>query len=71
MCYRDGATGRAGWAFAHPVFQRSEETNPTKLQNFFKLYVPTVDVVKIEVLPTQFLQDCAAPGSNLALLIDV
>ena len=47
VLYRGGATGWAGWAFAHPVFQRSEAKNPSKLQNSCNLYVPTVDVVKI------------------------
>ena len=44
---RGGATGWAGWAFAHPVFQRSEAKNLSKLQNSCNVYAPTVDVVKI------------------------
>ena len=44
---RGGATGWAGWAFAHPVFQRSEAKNPSKLPDWCNLYVPTVDFVKI------------------------
>ena len=44
---RDGATGRAGWTFILPVFQRSEAKNPSKLQISCNLYVPTVNVAKI------------------------
>ena len=69
---RGGATGWIGWAFAHPVFNtgpslENSGKNPSKLQNSCKLLMLWM-LSKFEVLPTQFLQDCAAPGRFLIIL---
>ena len=49
----------------HPVFQRSEAKN-LKIAKFVQLVCKYLlkMLFKFEVLPTQFLQDCAAPEVN-------
>ena len=59
---RGGATGWAGWPFAHLVFPGMKRTSMYEISLIsYSLHM----LLRIfEVLPTQFLQDCTATDMN-------